>query len=223
MFNLMKLISVRPEASAAERAALLAVLEAAPERNPQIQGARLHPTVPGVHKCADFIWRVQFANERAYRACIRTSDWLQVDKALQAGIVSHIDSAAYMEEARGLSEPGMKNGRYRALLVARRPGIGAEKFARYEAEQREMARYMPAIQNWSLSRVLEGSGDRQWDYVWEQEFQDHDPWMKSYMLHPYHWARIHRWFDPESPDWIHDPWHALSLCEFTDSILGSKN
>jgi hypothetical protein len=222
MFNLIKFIAIRPEATPAERTALLEVLETAPQRNPQVLSARLHSTLPGSHSSADLIWRVQFADEGAYRACLRTGEWLQVERALAAAIVSHIDSAAYMEEAQGLTEPGMKGGLYRALLIRRRPGISAEKIAQYENEQREMALYMPAIQNWALSRVVEGSVARQWDYVWEQEFQAYEPWLTSYMLHPYHWARIHRWFDPESPDWIHEPWYALSVSGFEHSILATK-
>jgi hypothetical protein len=136
-----------------------------------------------------------------------------------ADLVWHVDSVAFHQQSIGLREPGIRNGVYRVLFVARLPGIESGTIAQYEAEQREMARYIPQIRNWGLSQVAEGSGARRWDYVWEQEFQDYAEWKRAYMAHPYHWARIHRWFDPESPQFIHDPWYALSVAAFGTSLM----
>lgn len=65
-----------------------------------------------------------------------------------------------------------------------------------------MAKYIPAIRNWRFSNVIEAGGDLNWTHVWEQEYADIGGLMGPYMLHPFHWALIDRWFDPECPDWI---------------------
>ena len=222
MFNVIKFITFAQDAGQDDRTRLVGLLEAAPGLDLGIVNARLQPTLAGSHSGGDLIWRLQFADERAYRACIQRPDWRRIDRALTADMISNLDTAAYLQEAQGLSEPSIKNGVYRALLLTTRPGVSAAQLAQYESEQREMALYMPTIRNWALNRVVDGGGARRWDYVWEQEFQDYDQWNRSYMAHPYHWARIHRWFDPESTDWIHDPWYALCLCRFEDSILSGK-
>jgi hypothetical protein len=219
MFKLTKLITLRPEASAADRQRLADTLQSATRSNPHVLRARLQPTLPGVWNGGDLIWHVQFADEGAYRACIWQVSWREVDRTLAAEPVSHVDSAAYQQGSLGVTEPGIKNGIHRTLLLAIRPAINTEKIGQFEAEMREMARYVPAIRNWGFSRVLEGSGARQWSYVWEQEFRDLGGLHGSYMMHPIHFARIDRWFDTETTDWIVETHLCHTFCTFEDSML----
>jgi hypothetical protein len=219
MFRLIKLIKFRAEATEAQRDHLVAALSAAQRALPQILEHRLQTTLAGSHSSADVMWRVGFADERSYRDCLQQQVWRDVADALAGEAVAHVDSAAFAQQSIGVAEPELRNGAYRVLFVARLPGIDSGAIAQYEAEQREMARYIPQIRNWAFSRVAEGEGARRWDYVWEQEFQDYAEWSRAYMAHPYHWARIHRWFDPESPEFMHDPWYALSVGAVDSSLL----
>ena len=181
--------------------------------------ARLQPTQPGVWNGGDLVWHVQFLAEGAYRACIRQAEWHKVDRALAAEPVSHVDSAAYQQGSLGVAEPDIRNGIHRTLLLAIRPAIAAEKIMQFEAEMREMARYVPAIRNWGFSSILEGSGARQWSYVWEQEFSSVSGLHGPYMMHPIHFARIDRWFDTETTDWIVETQLCHTFCAFEDSML----
>ena len=82
-----------------------------------------------------------------------------------------------------------------------------------------MPYYIPAIRNWQLSRAEEATGARRWTHVWEQEYADAGGLMGPYMMHPYHWARIDRWFDPECPDRIVDARLCHSFCAMKASVL----
>jgi len=222
MFRLIKLIKFTADAADADRQRLAAALLSAQSSLPQMLECRLQTSSAGSPIIADVVWRVSFADERGYRNCLAERGWRAIADVLSDPCVAHVDSAAFAQESIGLREPGLRNGFYRVLFVARLPGFDGGAIAQYEAEQRDMARYIPQISNWSFSRVAEGEGARRWDYVWEQEFQDYAEWNRVYMAHPYHWARIHRWFDPESPEFMHDPWFALGIAACDSSLLAGR-
>ncbi|MBL1078506.1 Dabb family protein [Nocardia sp. 2] len=90
----------------------------------------------------------------------------------------------------------------RTLLLTVRPGTAADVLERFESDLMAMASHIPAIKSWSLSRV---SGDSRWTHVWEQEFESPDGLNGDYLLHPYHWTHVDRWFDPEIPGSIVEP------------------
>ena len=219
MFKLTKLVTFRPGTSATERQRVEAALDEAAGSSEQVLRARLRPTEPGAVNGGDLVWHVQFAGEAAYQAFTRQAGWRAVDEALTSSAVSHVDSAAYQQGTLGLRDPAIRNGVHRTLLFAIRPHTPAEKVARFEAEMREMPRYLPVIRNWNFSRVTEASGARPWTHVWEQEFEDAAGLNGPYMMHPIHFGSIDRWFDTQSHDWIVDPQLCHTLCAFADSML----
>lgn len=42
----------------------------------------------------------------------------------------------------------------------------------------------------------------------------------EYLMHPFHWGRVDRWFDPEFPEWTVD---AIShaFCTLTTSLIAN--
>lgn len=220
MFKLTKLITLAGEAGEAERERVTAALTDAVHGIPDVSRGLVGSTLPGGVNCGDLMWHVQFRDEQAYRAAIQRPAWRAAENLLSdAGSVAHVDSVRYIKEAFDIREPKLQNGIYRALIVRLRPSVPLEKLRQFEREMREMARYVAAIRNWSFSRVIDGSGARRWDYVWEQEFENTDALMGPYMIHPCHFGWIDRWFDPESQDWIVDTQICHSFCTFTDSML----
>ena len=219
MFKLTKLITLDPKASAADRQCLAETLRSATRSNQYVLRSRLQLTEMGVWNGGDLIWHVQLTDEAAYRAWVRQSSWHETERALADAPVFHVDSVAYEQGSIGVAEPEISNGVHRTLLLAIRPAVAGEKIAQFEAEMREMARYIPAIRNWGFSRVLEAGGARQWSHVWEQEFRDLSGLQGPYMMHPIHFARIDRWFDTETTDWIVDTAICHTFCVFDDSML----
>ena len=178
-------------------------------------GAATAPTMPGVFNGGDLIAHFDFADEDAYRDALPA-----IDAVLAGSGVVRFDGAFYRHGRHGVGEPGLATGVYRALLLSVDRPVATDVLHRFEAETVRMPHYIPAIRNWRLSRVIEPRGERRWTHVWEQEYASIDGLMGPYMLHPYHWAHIDRWFDPECPDWMIDTRLCHSFCAFGRTVLG---
>ncbi|MCX4725776.1 Dabb family protein [Streptomyces sp. NBC_01306] len=100
-----------------------------------------------------------------------------------------------------LSGPRVK----RTLALAVRPGTPPETVARFEADLMAMPDHIATIHSWALSRVDATVESSRWTHVWEQEFADVDGLTGAYLLHPYHWTYVDRWFDSELPTSIVAP------------------
>ena len=219
MFKLTKLITFRPDADPAARDRLSDALTSFADTSPHVLRARLQPAGEAVQNGGDLIWHVQFDRESAYLSAIRSREWSAVDAALTADAVSHVDSAAYPQGSFEIREPGLTGGIHRTLLISMLPGTASAKIAQFEAEMRQMARYLPGIRNWGFSQVVYASGIREWTHVWEQEFQDAAYLFGPYLNHPIHFASIDRWFDTQSHDWIVDPEICHTYCPTETSLL----
>jgi hypothetical protein len=220
MFKVTKLITFGADIPAAQRQPLIDTLNAAVRGSAEVKRSMLNPTLPNVYNGGDYIWHMQFAEEADYRACIERPGWREtVDRALSSGAIAHVDSAAYPAITGATPEPGIRNGVYRTLLLAIRPGMEPAKIKQFEVEMREMPRYVKSITNWGFSQVVEGSGGRQWTHVWEQDYRDIGGLMGPYMMHPHHWAFIDRWYDPEMTDWIVDRHLCHTFCAFETSVF----
>ncbi len=67
-----------------------------------------------------------------------------------------------------------------------------------------------------------GPGERSksgWTHLWAQEFEKLDGLQIDYMVHPYHWSVVDRWFDCESPERIVAPDLAHAFCAMPRSVL----
>lgn len=159
----------------------------------------LQPTLPGVYNGGDLLRKADGPDAAALP-----------DLEPMQHLIAHADSAVYAEGEGGGDWSG--SGIYRALLLAVKPGADDRTLARFERELLAMPHYIRSIKAWRLSRVVRASGARDWTHVWEQRYDDLAGLNGEYMLHPYHWAHVDRWFDPEHPDWIVDPCLCHSFC-----------
>lgn len=172
------------------------------------------PTLAGSHFGGDLLAHF------AFDGAVQRSDFdAALAPLLATPAVASVDGVAYQSGPGGRSDPGLANGVYRVLLLGVDEGTDPTLVERFEAETRTMPYYIPAIRNWQLSRIDEAIGARRWTHVWEQEYADAGGLMGPYMMHPYHWARIDRWFDPECPDRIVDARLCHSFCAMEASVL----
>jgi hypothetical protein len=118
------------------------------------------------------------------------------------GKADRADACFFEHGKNNVTAPGLATGVHRTLFLCADHNATPERLAQFEAEMVQMAHYIPAIRNWRFSRVAEASGELPWTHVWEQEYDDIGGLMGPYMLHPYHWGFIDRWFDHECPDWM---------------------
>lgn len=193
MYNRIELLHLPPDLPEDQRKGLLEGLGQTPE-------ALLRPTLPGVYNGGDYLLKLRGPDRRA------------VATARPVPPPVHADSAVYQDGEGG--GDWSRCGVYRALLLSLRPQAPAAAVARFEREILAMPRYIRSIRAWRLSRVLESSGARRWSHVWEQRYDGLEGLTGPYMMHPYHWAWVDRWFDPESPDWMVDTHLCHSFCRF---------
>lgn len=132
--------------------------------------------------------------------------------------VERIDATRYTVIGGGWRAPRLDGGVKRTLLLRVLPGAAAGDIARFEQDLLRMPHYMPGILNWTLGRCPPGSA---WTHVWQQEFRDANDLLGEYMVHPYHWAWVDRWFDPEHPDCMVDGVLSHAYCPMTTSILAA--
>lgn len=166
-------------------------------------GAMTAPVLEGNFNGGDVSAVWNFASEADYRGARPA-----IDAVLGGKGVVRCDWSFFAHGQTGVSSPGLASGIHRSLFLCADQDPTAERLARFEAEMVRMADYIPAIRNWRLSRVAEAGGELPWTHVWEQEYDDIGGLLGPYMLHPYHWAFIDRWFDHECPDWLAN----LRLC-----------
>jgi hypothetical protein len=202
MHNLVCLVHV----ASGEGAAVSAGLEAL--------GGAVAPVLEGNFNGGDLAARFVFADEAAYRAARPA-----IDGVLAGSAVTRADTACFADGTGGGTAPGLAGGIWRGLLLCADRSQDKSLLERFEAELLLMPKYIPAIRNWRLSRVIEATGELPWTHVWEQEFDALDGLMGPYMMHPYHWASVDRWFDPECPDWLVNPHLCHSLAAFGRPLL----
>jgi hypothetical protein len=179
-----------------------ALQEAGLASEPGIQLIAARP-LPGSYNGGDCLYRVRATSaSRAGAAMQRLLD--------ASGPEARAEAASFEDGPGGgnWDAPGI----YRALLLSLRSNADALRVQRFEAELLSMPRYIGTIRAWRLSRVQESSGSRPWTHVWEQRYDKVEGLTGAYMMNPYHWGFVDRWFDPESPDWMVDTRLCHSFC-----------
>ncbi len=133
--------------------------------------------------------------------------------------MAEVDSVAYHPISDGLRAPQLRHGIWRTLMFQVRPDAPDWQVRALEQDLLRMPEYMPGILNWWLARVL-STGT--WTHVWQQEFASADDLLGEYLMHPFHWGRVDRWFDPEFPEWtVQAISHAF--CPLATSLIAHHN
>ena len=119
----------------------------------------------------------------------------------------------------GARMPTIANAIKRTLLLRVRPNTPSEEIEQFERGLLGMPHHIDAIRNWRLSRVE--SSRQGWTHCWEQEYETLSGLKDDYMNHPYHWAYVDGFFDPEDPRSIVDPEINHVYFEIESSILAA--
>lgn len=138
--------------------------------------------------------------------------------------LADVDGAAYTPIGGGQRAPQLRDGIWRTLMFRVRPEAHEQHVLALEQDTLRMPEYMPGIRNWRLARVNHVNhrgASGAWTHVWQQEFATIDDLLGEYLMHPFHWGRVDRWFDPEFPEWTVD---AIShaFCPLPVSLISSQ-
>lgn len=150
--------------------------------------------------------------------------FLEVVGGEAARVAPLVDSlvAAIPEPLGGkLSMPGLV-GVKRTLWLEVLPDAPADRVLQFERETPRLAAAVPAIRNWSWSRIRRAAPNpmaTRFTHLWEQEFEALEGLEVDYMSSPFHWGFIDRWFDPEMPEQVVDVRLAHLFCPATAPVL----
>lgn len=220
MYEVVKLITLAPQLAPEERGQFRSALQAATAALPSVQRVLLEPVLPGSYNVGDFIWRVSFEDARAGRRALADGAWRDTERQLlgDRDRVAQVEHAASERSVAGGQSPG--RGVYRVALFCANQAPSPERLARFAAETEAMPRHIRSIRSWRLATACEAEGSRPWTHVWEQEYADLEGLTGAYMMHPYHWAHVDRWFDPEWPEWLVDRMLCHAFCTTSAPVIG---
>lgn len=125
-----------------------------------------------------------------------------VSAQLQGLDTGTVDAVRFRPLRRAIAEPGIRGGIKRTLLLRVKPDSPASVVEHFERDLIAMPAHIPAIRNWSLSRIDAGLQASTWTHAWEQEYRTAEGLLQDYQGSPYHWGWVERWFDPEVPGHI---------------------
>ena len=201
-----------------ERARIEALASSLLRRAQGCLRAEIGANLPGTLRGGDFTLDLVFDGaEPAARWCDAACDERGAREAF-AGLVARIDAVHYAPFDAGEGAPGLASPVKRTLLLRVEPEAPVERVARFERELAAMPDHVLAIRNWHLARVHDPRG--RFSHVWAQEFARLEGLEVDYMVHPYHWAYVDRWFDPESSERVVEPDFAHVYCTLPRSVLG---
>ena len=170
------------------------------------------PTLPGSRNGGDVLLHAQFLDARSRDAAASG-----LDELLAAVVVRHVDGVDYFADPVAAS--GKAGTVYRTLLLAVDPSTPPDVIEKFEADLLLMPRYVHTITACRLSRPERTMGASRWTHVFEQQFTDEQGLMGPYLMHPIHWGRVDRWFDPECPEYIVRERVCHSFCLADEAIL----
>lgn len=171
------------------------------------------PTLAGSRNGGDLLMHLRFERKDNWESVAA-----EVETALTDPAITRVNGADY----HGV--PTVVAGRtpgtvYRTLLLRVEADTSDDSVNKFEADLRAMPRYVSSISAWQLSRPAHTVGPTGWTHVFEQEFSDADGIMGPYLMHPFHWAVVDQWFDPECPQNIVRARVCHSFCECPPTVL----
>jgi hypothetical protein len=208
MFNVTRLIDVSADQRVGVSASLGKLTADCGARH-----AVVAPTLAGSRNGGDLLLHLRFD---------RQDDWqtlaAEFEAALSDPAITRVNGADYHGVPTLVADraPGTV---YRTLLLRVESATDTETTARFEADLCTLPGYVSSISAWQLSRPVCTIGTTEWTHVFEQEFSNADGIMGAYLMHPFHWAVVDQWFDPECPNVIVRERVCHSFCESPTPVL----
>jgi hypothetical protein len=210
MFSSLRLVTFAREAPEDARAAVMRALHDAAHATDAV-ATLFEPTSPGSWNGGDVIWRAVYRDEAHCKEAESSAPFRQAASLLaDRARVSLVEHVVFGVGAHGGSS--VRGGVYRVALFCANRNPTADRLSRFRDDTLAMPHHVRTIRRWQLSPARAASGSRVWTHVWEQEYEELAGLAATYMLHPFHWAYVDRWFDPEDPDWLIDPVLCHAFC-----------
>lgn len=189
------------------------VLREVTPKLPGLRRSRLGRHLAGTVGGGEFTWDAWLDDDAPPLA-----DWLATEPL--RGV--RVDALRFRPQRVHVAEPGIRRPIKRTLFLRVLPETPERLIARFDADMSRMPDHIPAIRNWAYSRAEPLFHPTTWTHVWEQEYEQLEGLQVDYMMHPYHWGYIDRYFDLESGHQIVDARiaHVFYRSDSDGTILG---
>jgi hypothetical protein len=244
------LLTLAPGAGADSGARLEALARALPRCVPACLRSEIGRNLPGTWNGGDLTLDLWFGDAAGAARWLEVEWADRAARRAFDDLLAGLDAVHYSPLEGGLDAPRIASPVKRTLLLRVEQGAPPDRVAAFERELAAMPDHIPAIRNWHFARVAGtcgagggpspsgpskrsaqragapvelGHAERSssgWSHIWAQEFETLDGLQRDYMVHPYHWAVVDRWFDPESPERVVAPGFAHVFCAMPQSVLG---
>lgn len=219
----ISLLNFRNGATEAEKEGVVGQVRRMSALASSVAGTLVAHDLPPNRNGGDVIWRLEFGSHADYEALSALPEWQTAHNALQADAgFGSAETFTYEPIAVGERGEDKRGGLYRLLVFAIDDATPDETRTRFEAEMAAMPSYVSTILRWNFGRVRDSGDPHRWNYLWEQEFADLMGFRGEYMLHPYHWGFLDRWFDSENPARIVNPYLCNSFCSIDAPVMFSR-
>lgn len=232
--RLCAIVLLRPELDDATRAGLREALLQSGEALEGIVSSHAEFDLPGCTGGGGLTWDFSMRDRKALDALEKRFDSapkgtlaraLTSDRPDLTAAIERID-AAILEtivcEARWDGFDAHPGSIKRTNFVRVQENAPSAQFLRWLRDVPRLAEHVPAIKNWSLSRVRGFLGEAppvEWTHCWEQEFASAEALHGDYMLSPYHWGYLDGYYDLENPRCIMDARLTHIFCRARHGVL----
>ncbi len=160
----------------------------------------------------DLMVEIGFADQAAYEEA-KTGDAYQ---ALLAAVNDTANFSVYEFAAYGSDRENFTDRQgicHRVLIFHMLPEFHTEELEKMLVENIvRFPTFVPKMVNCKLSKIVETSGTNHWDYAFECDYEEIMDYFGQYLMTPYHWGFIDRFFEPSAKEFFIDPNLASVYC-----------
>jgi len=219
------MLTLRPGAAPDAVAAFERAMADAPRLLPAVRRSHLGRHLAGSVNGGDYAWDALLAEPLPpgdALALATSADALRpyFDTHRDRCVVATIDAVRFRPQYVAIPEPDITNCVKRTAFFRVEPSAATEAVAAFERQLMQMPQYIRTIRNWACSRPDPALQPTEWTHIWEQEYRDLAGLQVDYMVSPFHWGVVDRWFDAENPQRIVAPRLVHVFCLAASTILG---
>jgi len=195
MIRQVALLEIAKSVDAAGVAQLERALREAAPKLPGLLRSQFGRHLPGGIGGGDYTWDAWLDDSAPALDAWLASEPL---RSALAATGARVDAVRFRPQRAHAAEPRIRQAIKRTLLLRVFPETPPDRVAVFDADLCRMPDHIGAIRNWACSHTDPVLHPTRWTHAWEQEYRELEGLQKDYMLHPYHWGYIDRYFDLES-------------------------
>lgn len=179
------------------------------------------PLLMGSVPASDLYVEMGFPDQAAYEEAKKLFAWKKLDMmANDSELVAAREFVAFGEGKARYSDEEAKA--HRLLIFHAYPDTPEALKEKMEDTIVKFIDYVPGLVNCKIAKVVECSGNMDWSYAFECDYDVPTTYLGAYLATPYHWAYIDKYFDPAATaTFFIDPNLCSVYCEADNAFLAN--